>query len=229
MPTTGEGPTTATAPSRRSATDTRRRGLALRQTSVFVATLAALALIACGSGASSRSSRTAPAQSATSPGAAFAWLRPAGPPADWRALALPGGGATLYAPPGWRSVQSDALTVSAAIGPYPTFSGYLNLTPRQGAERLHGWARFRLDHHRAEDGHPARGLAAQEHLHFRSARGSCLLDDYTPRAGQFQYREIACLLAGHRGSVVLIAAAPLAQWAKRAPVLQQAVSAVIVR
>lgn len=60
---------------------------------------------------------------------------------------------------------------------------------------------------------------------FRGGTGSCVEDTYVTRVGGHRYREIACLVAGTRGSSVLVAAAPAASWDRYRPVLEQAVDA----
>ena len=62
-------------------------------------------------------------------------------------------------------------------------------------------------------------------MEFRGGTGSCLEDTYVTRIGAHKYREIACLVAGVRGSSVLVAAAPADSWDRYSTVLQQAVDA----
>ena len=57
---------------------------------------------------------------------------------------------------------------------------------------------------------------------FRGGTGSCVADTYVTRIGAHEYREIACLVAGTRGSSVVVAA-PADSWDRYSPVLEQAV------
>jgi hypothetical protein len=109
------------------------------------------------------------------------------------------------------------------------YLGYLNVTPRQGAEQLHGWAAFRLDRNREEgDGHVTK-VAAAEGLRFHNANGSCVIDDYLSRVGSHPYREIACIVAGHRHTDVFIGAALRSDWLTVRPTLERAASSLIQR
>lgn len=155
----------------------------------------------------------------------FAWLRPAMPPSDWRLETLPSGAATLAVPPGWVDLTGDKGTATVApAGPRGYLLGYLNATPRQGGERPRGFARFRTGHLREEGDHNVAIVAAAERLGLRGATGTCVIDDYSSRVGSHRYREIACIGATQRATTVIIAAAPLAQWTQRAPLLERAVS-----
>ncbi len=79
------------------------------------------------------------------PSGPFAWLHPASPPAGWK-VARSSGGALAY-PPGWRPVETDPGTASVALlGRGGRIKGYLNATPKQGAETLANWSRFRPEH-----------------------------------------------------------------------------------
>ncbi len=175
--------------------------------------LLALGLVALRDG---HGSPTTPAASA------FGWLRPTAQPRGWN-VAVTRSAAALAYPPGWREIQTDRGTVSAAPAePRGVFAGYLNATPRGGEETLANWSRFRVAHVAAEGAHRVRLAAAATGLHFRSARGSCVIDSYsTPKT---RFREIACIVAGARATTVVVAAAPAAQWAQRAPVLERAVA-----
>jgi hypothetical protein len=161
-----------------------------------------------------------PAAAATP--AAFAWLHPGGPPAGWRLAVIPSGARLPY-PPGWQRIESDPGTVSAApAGRRGAFRGYLNATPRSGAETLANWSRFRVRHVAGEGATHVRLEAAAHGLAFRNGHGSCVIDSYSTERSRF--REIACIVAGRRGTTVVVAAAPVAHWAARAPVLERAVA-----
>jgi hypothetical protein len=109
------------------------------------------------------------------------------------------------------------------------YAGYLNVTPRQGAEQLHGWAAFRIKRNRDEgDGHVSQ-VAAREGLRFRNARGSCVIDDYVSRVGSHRYREIACIVKGHRHTDVFIAAALRHDWKAVRGTLERAASSLLQR
>jgi hypothetical protein len=156
----------------------------------------------------------------------LASLGPRSAPRDWPAATIASGGATLRRPPGWASVEGDAGTVSFALRDAGgRYLGYLNVTPRQGAERLRGWAAFRLRRNREEGDRHVRELAAREGMTFAGAKGSCLIDDYGSRAGANPYREIACIVRGRHSESVLIAAALRPEWPALAPMLARAVEA----
>jgi hypothetical protein len=153
----------------------------------------------------------------------YGWLHPAAPPAAWPLMAIPSGAAIAY-PPGWRRLRGDSGTATAAlIDAHGRFLGYLNLTPRQGAEQTASWAAFRLDHN-LEEGD--RQVAERDHaggLRFRSGRGACVSDRYVTKVGA-RYIEIACLVIGARAATVVVAAAPPEDWTRVSPMLERAIS-----
>jgi hypothetical protein len=156
----------------------------------------------------------------------FAWLRPASPPVGWRLARTPDGAALAY-PPGWTAIKTDPGTASVALrGHGARIDGYLNVTPRQGAETLANWTRFRPQKNREEGARNVRLLAATGDAHFRFARGSCVIDSYT--TSLTTYEEIACLVSGPSSSDVVVAAAPARLWRERSAVLEQAVSSFAV-
>jgi hypothetical protein len=155
-------------------------------------------------------------------GSAFIWLRPQSQPRGWK-LAVTRTGATLAYPPGWSEIQTDPGTASAApAGARGAFDGYLNATPRSGEETLANWSRFRVTHVAAEGARHVHLAAASTGLRFRSARGSCVIDSYSTTKTRF--REIACIVAGARAITVVVAAAPVAEWAQKVGVLERAVA-----
>jgi len=165
-----------------------------------------------------------------SPGRAFPPLHPAAAPAGWPHLALPNGTAVLSYPPSLRPLAGDTDAVSAArLGPDRAFQVYLNATPRQGSERLQGWAAFRLRLLRSDDAASAHQDAAAQGVKFRGGTGSCVIDDYLTRIGGHHYQEIACLVQGRTSASVIVAAAPAAAWARARPLLFRAVAAYLVR
>jgi len=180
----------------------------MRMTLVAAALVAAAAIAAVGVGGSSGAG-------------AFAWLRPAPPPAGWHVARTPGG-ATFAYPPGWRSIETDPGTASAALVEPGLIAGYLNATPRDGAETVANWSRFRPAHDREEGDRDVRLLASATGLRFRAGRGSCVIDRYS--TSRTTYREIACLVSSPRSSTVIVAAAPDRIWARQAPSLERAVS-----
>jgi hypothetical protein len=155
----------------------------------------------------------------------FAWLRPASPPAGWHVTRIPDGAALAY-PPGWTAIRTDLGTASVALrGNDGRIDGYLNVTPKQGAETLANWSRFRPQKNRAEGARNVRLLAATSAPHFRTARGSCVIDAYT--TSLTTYEEIACLVSGPGSSNVVVAAAPARRWQERSAVLERAVSSFV--
>ena len=155
--------------------------------------------------------------------AAFAWLRPAAAPAGWRVATTPSGASLAY-PAGWRPIESDAGTVSAAPArERGVFRGYLNATPQGGPETLANWSRFRPDHVADEGAHDVRLEAAVTGVRFRTGRGSVVIDSYS--TDRMRFREIAAIVAGSRGTTVIVAAAPVSRWSSAAPVLERAVAA----
>jgi hypothetical protein len=153
-----------------------------------------------------------------SPGRAFPPLRPAAAPASWQHVALPNGTAVLSYPPSLRRLAGDTDAVSAArFSPGGAFRLYLNATPRQGSERLQGWAAFRLRLLRSDDAASARQDAAAQGVKFRGGIGSCVIDDYLTRIGGHHYQEVACLVQGQTSASVIVAAAPAAAWVLARP------------
>jgi hypothetical protein len=167
----------------------------------------------------------------------FAWLRPAAPPVSWHVARTPDGAALAY-PSGWTAVKTDPGTASVALlGHRGRVDGYLNVTPKQGAETLANWSRFRPQKNRAEGARNVHLLAATSDAGFRyagtsdagfrSALGSCVIDTYTTSITT--YEEIACLVSGPRSSDVVVAAAPARLWQERSAVLERAVSSFAVQ
>jgi hypothetical protein len=190
------------------------------------AMLAALAIAAAGcgnvdnDGGKGASDSPAPAGQSR----AFAWLHPSPPPRAWHTSRIPGGVARLAYPLGWQSIRSDPGTVSAAVrAATGEIWGYLNATPRQGAESLSNWGRFRVDHNRDEGDVNVKPIASATNLRFRSGHGSCVIDSYTSSSGH-GYREVACIVAGARATTVVVGAAPPAQWPQQGPAIERAIS-----
>ena len=158
----------------------------------------------------------------SSPSSAFSRLRPEPAPLGWKVAKTPSG-ATFAYPPGWRQIETDPGTASAApAGPNGSLVGYLNATPQSGGESLANWSRFRVAHVAGEGAHDVRLAAAATGLRFRTGHGSCVIDSYS--TDRMRFREIACIVAGARGTTVVVAAAPVGGWADQAPVLWRAVA-----
>src|ERR1700752_4407140 len=134
----------------------------------LMAVLLIVALAGCG--ASGRGRASGP----------FGWLRPASAPTGWRVARTQGGAALAY-PPGWTSIKTDPGTASVALlAGGQRIDGYLNATPRQGSETLGNWSRFRPQHNQDEGDRGVRLLGATTTARFRSGRGACVIDPYTP-------------------------------------------------
>jgi len=156
----------------------------------------------------------------------FPGFTPAAAPASWQHLTLPNGTAVLSFPRSLRTLQGDRDAVSVAkVSPHGAFQLYLNATPRQGDERLQGWAAFRLHLLRSDDAATAHQVSAAQGVRFRGGTGSCVMDQYTTKIHSNHFQEIACLVAGHHGASVIVAAAPAAQWAQASPLLFRSVAA----
>lgn len=201
--------------------------MALKRITVL-AVLAALAAAGCGSAHSSSSSSTtasAASHRARTP-EAFAWLHPAPAPSGWSTARLLGTTVLAY-PSSWQRIHSDPGTVSAALVQPHTglVTEYLNATPRQGAETLQNWARFRPDHNLDEGDRHEQVLASAQGLRFRNGTGSCVIDRY--RTSRTSYQEIACLVRASHEQSVIVATTLSARWAQDAPGLERAVSAFL--
>jgi hypothetical protein len=233
MPTTKVGRTTATAASRPG-----QRVIA-RWAVLSQALAACCALAGCGGSHASHGAPAGPGApagqgaSASAPIgtggagiAAFSWLHPGPPPAGWRHQSIQAGHATLAYPPTWSAIRGDPGSATALLHTDRVYHAYVNATPRQDGERLHGWATFRLAFERKEGGTHVAAVASAENLAFRGGRGSCVIDEYNARVQPHsRYREIACYVVGPHASTVVIGAAPLNEWRQRSAVLEQAVSA----
>src|SRR6476469_6715387 len=139
-----------------------------------------------------------------SPGRTFPSLVPAAA-ASWPRLTLPNGTAVLSYPPSLRRSAGDTDAVSAdQVSTDDTVQLYLNATPRQGAERLQGWAAFRLRLLRSDDAASAHQDSAARGVRFRGGTGSCVIDDYVTRIGAHHFEEIACLVQGRNGGSVIV-------------------------
>ena len=159
------------------------------------------------------------------PSAPFAWLHPSSPPAGWK-IARTTGGATFAYPPGWSPIRTDPGTASVALlGSGGRIDGFLNATPKQGAETLANWSRFRPQHNNGEGDRHERIVASTTNARFGAGHGSCVIDTYA--TSKAAYREIACLVAGKRSTAVMVAAAPAALWDREAATLERAMSSFV--
>jgi hypothetical protein len=143
---------------------------------------------------------------------------------------VPGGVASAGEPPRFAPFAGDPGTASAAVRDAGgVIRAYLNLTPRQGDERLRGFAAFRVRRLAREHDQSVHLEAAARGPALHGGRRSCVLDDYVTRIGHNQYRELACLVVGRRGrAAVVVAAATVGDWPGFAPQLEQAVASFTV-
>jgi hypothetical protein len=198
------------------------------KTPILAVLLLAVAAIAAGCGASTTATPAATGTAATivhmtAAPSGFGWLRPAPAPTDWPTVRIPTGAVMPY-PAGWR-IHGDAGTATAVLqDAADRFLGYLNVTPRQGAEALGTWAAFRTRHNADEGDRAVTTLAAATGLRFRTGSGSCVRDAYTTSTGR-RYVELACLVQGPRAASVIVGAAPPATWTRTAPLIERAIAA----
>ena len=154
----------------------------------------------------------------------FAWVTPQSVPRGWNVVQIPAGAQLAY-PPGWDRTHGDAGTATAALlGAGGRYLGYLNVTPRQGAEKLAGWASFRVAHNAEEGDRNVVRLADATGLRFLSGSGSCVKDSYTTTT-RARYVEIACIVQGPTSTSVIVGATPLRSWARISPLLERAIAA----
>jgi hypothetical protein len=148
----------------------------------------------------------------------------------WRHATISSGAATLAYPPGWKAIPGDRGTVSFATrGRGGLYRGYLNATPRQGAEPIAGWGVFRTRRNSEDGDRRVRTLSTSENVPFIDARGSCVLDDYLSRVGSHPYRELACIVVGRRSTSVFVGAALVADWPRLGPVVEHAAATFVER
>ncbi len=184
--------------------------------------LAILALAGCGTAMTSKTPATAPTQTTAGTGSgSFAWL------ASGRAVgSAPAGvlaAGALARPSGWRPVRGDPGSVSFAQLRAGAIVGYLNATPRSGAETLANWSRFRIAHNAEEGDREVRLLASVTRMGVGSARVSCVVDAY--RTSLSRYREIACLVARPGGAAaVVLGAAPPGAFSHLQPDIERAIA-----
>jgi len=203
-------------------------------TSKAGAGVAALAIACAGCGGSGHSSSgsasnpspsrsTTTAVSRSSGTAAFSWLRPQTAPAGWKLVRIPSGAVLAY-PPSWRLIKTDPGTATAVVRTRDGgYRGYLNITPRQGEERLGNWRTFRIEHNHEEGDRSVMQLAYARGLRFLDGHGNCVKDAYISGSG-VHYLELACLVQGAKGTTVIVGAGPPSAWARVSGSIQRAIS-----
>ena len=207
-----------------------KRLLAIAGLTVVLLALAAVPTLLTASSPRARAASGGARSAGTGQPSAFSWLRPAPAPQGWLQTATAASGATLFYPRTWSPIPGDEGTVSVSLRSHKgLYVGYLNVTPRQGAEQPHGWAAFRLDRNREEGDLHVTQVAAGEGLRFRDARGSCVIDDYLSRVGSHPYREIACIVTGRLHTDVFIGAALRGDWQMVGGTLERAASSLMQR
>lgn len=128
-------------------------------------------------------------------------------------------------PPGWARAHGDFGTATAEVrGSDERIVGYLNITPKQGPESLANWSHFRADHNGHEGDREVKVLASATKLRFLTGTGSCVEDRYKTTTSP--YIELACIVAGKRGTTVIVGAAPPQAWSRVSPLLERAISAL---
>jgi hypothetical protein len=173
---------------------------------VGVLTSLVLLIAAAGGVAVAVRSSSAPKAASTQLGSMTA-IASTTPPAGARKVTLSSGLGSIALPAGFVPVGGDPGTASfARLAPDGSYVGFLNVTPRQGDERLEGWAAFRLAHLRSEGSMSALEHGAVEGVPTAQDARSCLTDDYVTQIGHHHFQEIACLvMTGSTGDVVVAA------------------------
>jgi hypothetical protein len=190
------------------------------------ATATLLLCAACGGGTKSPSADTGSQPSSTTGSTpakqAFSWFVAKPVPKAWQSARIPSGAQLSY-PASWQREDGDPGTATAALlSSKGAFTGYLNITPQQGPEKLTGWAAFRIHHDEDEGDRHVKQLASATGLRFLTGRGSCVEDSYSTQIHK-QYVEIACIVAGKKATTVIVGAAPPSAWSREAPVLKRAI------
>lgn len=208
---------------------TRNAASGILAASLLAGVLVALLLRAPGSTGSRDATGGARAPSAADVGH-FPALASSGAPHGWAMATIASGGATLFHPANWKQISGDRGTISFALRDRRgRYLAYLNVTPRQGAEQLAGWPSFRVARNREEGDREVRPVAEAENLRLRNARGSCVIDDYLSRVGAHPYRELACIVTGHRFSDVFVGATLRASYTALGSSVEHAASSLIQR
>ena len=88
-----------------------------------------------------------------------------------------------------------------------TYLGYLNVTPRQGDERLADLrAAFRLAHLRGDETISATQDGSVQSVQTANTMRSCVTDDYVTEVGHHHFHEVACLVMTTSAASVVVAA-----------------------
>lgn len=135
----------------------------------------------------------------------------------------------LLYPSAFHPVQSDPGSVSVAVVDHGSYVAYLNATPSQSHEQLHGWARARVSHLLDDEAIFVHEDASVEDRPFHGGLGSCVIDDYVTKFGHHRFYEIACIVSGARHESVVVAAAHPSDWERFGRTLEQAVVSFVVR
>lgn len=150
-------------------------------------------------------------------------------PKNWSHATISSGAATLAYPSTWEAIPGDKGTVSFATRGRGLYLGYLNVTPRQGAEQLAGWAAFRAARNAGDGDKHVRIVNSAENVAFTNARGSCVTDEYLSKVGANAYRELACIVAGRHSTSVFVGAALAGEWSKLGPIVKHSAATLIER
>jgi hypothetical protein len=127
-------------------------------------------------------------------------------------------------PPSWRLIKTDRGTATAALrASGGRYVGYLNITPRQGEEKLATWRTFRINHNHHEGDRSVVRLAYAGGLPFLDGHGNCVKDSYVSGTG-VHYVEIACLVVGAKATTVIVGAGPPSAWARVSGSIERAIS-----
>jgi hypothetical protein len=162
--------------------------------------------------------------------AAASSQRRSAPLAAWSRAEIGSGAASVAYPSSWKAIPGDAGTVSFAMrDARGRYTGYINLTPRQGGEQLAGWGAFRTRRNAEEGDKQVRELSSSEDVAFANARGSCVVDDYLSRVGSHAYRELACIVAGRHTTSVFVGAALRHAWYTLGPILEHSAATLVER
>jgi hypothetical protein len=151
-------------------------------------------------------------------------------PKHWSHTTISSGAATLAYPSSWEAIPGDKGTVSFALRDRRgRYLGYLNVTPRQGAEQLAGWAAFRTGRNAGDGDKQVRIVKSAENVTFTGAHGLCVTDDYLSKVGGNPYRELACIVAGRHSTSVFVGAALVGEWSRLGPIVMHSASTLIER
>jgi hypothetical protein len=171
-------------------------------------------------------SASAASHSASRPkSGSFSWFSQAVAPASWHRVTTQSGHAVLSYPPSFMPIAGDPGSASAAVESRTgKILAYVNVTPRERGEQLHGFARFRVHLLGEDDDRGVHSDASAGDLAFRGGTGSCVIDDYLTRVGDNHYKEIACFVVGQQASSVVVVAATNADWNHFLPSLRKCVA-----